>query len=66
MLDYCKTVLKGVHENKYLFRKELIKSLAWINPQNREQLQNWVRQNYFSEHADIIEEVLNKKYTIAS
>ena len=66
MLEYSKTVLRGVHENKHLFRKELIKSLAWINPRDRDKLQKWVCQYYFSEHADIIEEVLNNKYHIAS
>ena len=66
MLEYSKTVLKGVHEDKFLFRKELIKSLSWLKPEDQEKLQAWVRQNFFSEHADVIEEILNTKYQFAS
>ncbi|MCU4165052.1 hypothetical protein [Carboxylicivirga caseinilyticus] len=66
MLESCKTVLNGVHDDKFLFRKELIKSLSWLEADDQVKLQAWVRKNFYSEHADIIEEILNTKYNFAS
>nr|WP_321452327.1 hypothetical protein [uncultured Carboxylicivirga sp.] len=66
MLECCKTVLNGVHEDKFLFRKELIKSLSWLNAEDQHKLQIWVRDHYYCEHADVIEEILNTKYNFAS
>ncbi|MCU4156839.1 hypothetical protein J1N10_12695 [Carboxylicivirga sp. A043] len=66
MLDLCKTVLNGVHEDKSLFRKELIKSISWLNQKDQEKFQNWVRERFINEHADVIDEILNTKYQFAS
>ncbi len=66
MFELCKTVLNGVHEDKSLFRKELIKSLSWLNQEDQEKFQNWVRERFRYEHADVIDEILNTKYQFAS
>ncbi len=65
MLESCKTVLNGVHTNKFLFRKELIKSLSWLDLSDQIKLQDWVRKNFYSEHADVIEEILNTRPNFA-
>jgi len=65
MLDLCKTVLNGVHQDKDLFRKELIKSLSWLNKQDQQILQKWVRQTFYSDHPDVIDEILNTKFQYA-
>lgn len=66
MLEHCKTVLNGVHEDKRLFRKELIKSLSWLNEEEQVQLKTWVRKNFLLEHADVIQEIINTQYNFAS
>ena len=66
MLDLCMTVLNGVHEDKNLFRKELIKSISWLNANEQEKFQNWVRERFKNEHADVIDEILNTKFQFAS
>lgn len=66
MLDLCKTVLNGVHEDKHLFRKELIKSLSWLNSDEQLAFQRWVRRSFYSEHPDVIDEILNTKLQYAS
>lgn len=65
MLESCKTVLNGVKEDKYLFRKELLKSLAWLNSDEQKTLSHWVKDNFHRQHADIIEEVLIGQYEYA-
>ncbi len=66
MLENCKMVLNGVHENKNLFRKELIKYMAWLNAEEQFKLSIWVRKKFYNEHADVIDEILNTKYDFAS
>ncbi|WP_282035539.1 hypothetical protein [Saccharicrinis aurantiacus] len=66
MLDLCMTVLDGVHEDRYLFRKELIKSISWLNNDDQEKFITWVREHFKNEHADVIDEILNTKYQFAS
>lgn len=43
MLAYCKIVLVKMRFSKRLFLKEYRKSLAWLNPEERKELRNWVR-----------------------
>ncbi|WP_430812823.1 MULTISPECIES: hypothetical protein [unclassified Carboxylicivirga] len=66
MFELCKTVLNGVHEDKSLFRKELIKSISWLNADDQIKLQAWVRKRFGDVHADVIDEILNTKYLFAS
>jgi hypothetical protein len=66
MLEHQKIVLNGVKNDKKLFRKELIKSLAWLNSHEQIQLRKWVRENFHHVHAEIIKDVLYPKYEQAS
>lgn len=65
MLECCKTVLNGVHADKFLFRNELVKSLSWLDVDDQLKLQIWVRKNFSGEHSDIIEEILNTRRNLA-
>lgn len=58
MLEHQKIVLNGVSEDKSLFKKELLKSLAWLNADEQEQLGHWVRENFKDTHKDIINDLM--------
>lgn len=66
MLEHQKIVLQGVSYDKYLFRKELIKSLSWLNKSDQQTLIKWVKEKFASRHADVIIDVLYPKYDYAS
>lgn len=66
MLEHQKIVLNGVKNNKKLFKKELIKSMAWLSPHEQTRLRKWVRENFYHLHAEIIKDVLNPKYVQVS
>lgn len=54
MLEHQKMVLKGVSSDKALFRKELKKSLLWLNEKEQKLLSKWVKENFAHLHADVI------------
>ena len=66
MLEHQKKILEAVSYDKALFRKELIKSQAWLNSNELTQLRIWVRQRFFDMHADVITDLLYPKYNFAS
>ena len=66
MLEHQKIVLSGVSDNQMLFRKELSKSMQWLNTEQQRQLGRWVRENFNHQHAQVIDEVLNGAYDVAS
>lgn len=43
--------------NKALFKKELQKSLQWLDKGDVDELKTWVTENYYEQHAEIINEV---------
>ncbi len=57
MLEHQKLVIDNVSGNKYLFRKELIKSLKWLKPEEINELQSWVITKYGNMHKAIIKDV---------
>lgn len=57
MLEHQKIVLLGVKHDKYLFRKELIKSIKWLNSFEQTQLFTWVTETFRHLHAAIIEDI---------
>ena len=59
MLEHQKIVLKGVGDNKVLFRKELIKSISWLEGDDLALFRNWVGINFSHMHPEIIQEVLH-------
>lgn len=65
MLEHQKSVLKGVSNDKYLFKKELIKSMAWLNLQDQIELRKWVKDNFLNLHPEIVKDVLYPKLEYA-
>lgn len=59
MLRHQKIVLSNVRHHLPLFRKELIKSLQWLNDEERNELEEWLEFYFNGTHAEIIEEVFN-------
>lgn len=57
MLEHQKIVLSGVADHKQLFRKELRKSLSWLDAKEQHALKKWIRENYYHMHAEAIDEV---------
>lgn len=57
MLEHQKTVLAGVSNNKQLFKKELVKSLGWLNNGELTAFTEWVKENFYQLYGDIINEV---------
>jgi hypothetical protein len=66
MLEHQKKVLEAVSYDKALFRKELLKSLTWLNSEELTHLQLWLRENFYPEYANVIMEVFYPKYDVAS
>ena len=65
MLEAQKKVLSGVSNSKELFRKELIKSHAWLNAEELDNLKSWAITHFYTSHSEIIDEVFLKKYNKA-
>ncbi len=61
MLEHQKTVLQNLSDNRTRFRKELIKSLIWLNSYEQTQLRRWLRENYWQSHKDVIEDIFYPK-----
>ena len=61
MLEHQMTVLKAVADNHALFKKELIKSLKWLDLEEKTQLKTWLQENYQGEYSDLISETFRGK-----
>ena len=61
MIEHQKIVLKGVSDNKHLFRKELIKSLNWIAEEEQEKFNQWVCDNFMNKQEEVIREIIFPK-----
>lgn len=57
MLKHQQAVLKGVRGNRNSFKKELIKSLRWLNNNDLSQFIKWVIDNFYREYSEIIMDV---------
>jgi len=58
MLEHQKFVLQAVADQENLFRKELIKSMNWLDENDQEKLLNWLKER-FNNRKDIIDEIVN-------
>ncbi len=56
MLKLCKRVLRKVSFDHFLFQKELIKSIKWINKAEAKILKNWCLKNYSTQYGEMIHE----------
>ncbi len=59
MLKYTKTILQKVSFNKYLFKKELMKSVKWLKRDEVILLEAWCIINFGSIYNDVIAEAFN-------
>jgi hypothetical protein len=57
MLDHQKIVLEQVTDDKYLFQKELKKSVSWLTPEDAKKLYGWLRKNFWDSHKKEIQAV---------
>ena len=57
MLELQKYVLQHVYNDIKLFKKELIKSILWLDDNDLEKLKEWVWSEFGRTHADTIREV---------
>ena len=65
MLEHQKLVLQNVAFSKELFRKELNKSLAWLNVHERDKLHAWLKMHYCDAYGEIIEDVFRPEKAAA-
>lgn len=61
MLELQKKVLTNVSQNKETFKKELCKSIIWLSADELSDFKQWVKNNYWDTHKEIITEVLYKQ-----
>jgi hypothetical protein len=57
MLDHQKSLLSNLSSIRHLFKKELVKSINWLKPEELTELYRWVIENYWDTHRDEISEV---------
>ncbi len=57
MLEHQKIVIDKVSTNRDLFRKELIKSLKWLDSGEIIELKKWVKEKYWKMHEEVIREL---------
>lgn len=55
MLEHQMHVLRAVADNRELFKKELIKSLKWLNPDQLPLFKRWVNENFHQQYPHLIE-----------
>ena len=60
MLEFCKKVLLKVSFNRILFKKELIKSVRWLNKSERVMLRAWCIATFGSLYGDVIVEAFKQ------
>jgi len=61
MLEHQMTVLKAVADNHDLFKKELRKSLDWLDLEEKSQLKSWLKKNYYSIYSDLINQTFSEQ-----
>ena len=66
MLEHQIIVLRGVGHDKYLFRKELLKSMTWLNAEDQGNLLRWVSENYQFHHPEILKEAISQRKNMDS
>jgi hypothetical protein len=59
MLDFSKMILEKVSFDKTLFRKELMKAIKWIEPNEKAQLRAWCLNTFGDEFSSEILEVFD-------
>lgn len=55
MLELCKQILEKVSFDKYLFQKELRKSIKWIQSEEMNKFKLWVFKRFGNLYPDVVE-----------
>ena len=61
MLDHQKIILEHSVHDENMFRKELTKSLRWLNLDEQQKLYLWLRNNFWDTYSKLIETVFNRE-----
>jgi len=56
MLEFCKDILLRVSFSRKLFKKELVKSVRWLNKREQVMLRAWCIATFGSLYGDVIVE----------
>ncbi len=57
MLEHQMRILKAVADNDELFKKEMMKTLTWLNFREKDKFCRWLNENYPKHYHDLNEEV---------
>lgn len=57
MLEHQKKILMNSVHDQDMFRKELIKSLKWLDQIEQQKLYLWLKDQFWSTHCELIESV---------
>ena len=60
MLEFTKDILKKVSFDSELFRKELAKSISWLNASESKQLKTWCLAYFGAKYHTTIIDVFNQ------
>lgn len=60
MLEYVKIILQKVSFDAMLFRKELQKSITWLNEEEKVELKIWLNASFTGEYKNVIKEILDR------
>lgn len=56
MLEFCKKVLTKVSFDRFLFKKELLKAIKWLNKEDLIALKTWCIGQFGNMYGDIIQD----------
>jgi hypothetical protein len=59
MLEHQKTILMNSVHDKNMFRKELMKSIKWLDQIEQQKLYLWLKERYSHIYIDLIESIFN-------
>jgi hypothetical protein len=57
MLEHQKILLTNSIHDKEMFRKELVKSLKWLDQFERQKLYLWLKEQFWNSYSETIESV---------
>ena len=60
MMDYAKIILPKVSFSEELFKKELIKCINWVEPEEMQSLYDWCYSNFKDKYSGILDEVFSR------
>ena len=61
MLEIQKKVLKGVSNDLDMFKKELIKSHAWLSSSELDKLKEWLLIEFNDDYVKVINDVMHSE-----